>query len=245
MKNNIEIIRADGRRHNEMRPVAIHRGYTKYAEGSVLIEIGDTHVLCNASVDGQVPDFLEGSGKGWVTAEYSMLPRSTHTRSSRGSSGRSSEIQRLIGRSLRTVVDLSKMGARTIRIDCDVLQADGGTRTAAITGALVALHDAFSLLLQKDEIPSMPIREFVAATSVGMIDGVPMLDLCYEEDSSAEVDLNAIMTGSGKIIEIQGTAEREPFEKEDLAEMLDLAHDGIKQLLEMQSSALGLRSAAS
>jgi ribonuclease PH len=243
LKNNIKIIRADGRAHDEMRPVAIHRGYTKYAEGSVLIEIGDTRVICNASVDGKVPDFLEGAGKGWVTAEYSMLPRSTHTRSSRGNSGRSSEIQRLIGRSLRTVVDLSRMGTRTIRIDCDVLQADGGTRTAAITGALVALHDAFSLLLERDEIPSMPIKEFVAATSVGMINGVPMLDLCYDEDSSAEVDLNAIMTASGKIIEIQGTAEREPFDKEDLDDMLELAHAGIRQLLEMQSTALGMRSA--
>jgi len=245
MKNNIEIIRADGRKHDEMRPVVIRRGYTKYAEGSVLIEMGDTHVLCNASVEEGAPAFLEGSGKGWVTAEYAMLPRSTHTRSSRGGSGRSSEIQRLIGRALRTVVDLKAVGQRTVRIDCDVLQADGGTRTAAITGALVALHDAFSLLLEKDEISSMPIREFVAATSVGMIDGLPMLDLCYEEDSTADVDLNAIMTEKGRIIEVQGTAEKVPFDRKDLDDMLDLAHGGIERLIELQLSALGIRSAAS
>lgn len=244
MKNNTEIIRADGRRHDEMRPVVIRRGYTKYAEGSVLIEIGDTHVLCNATVEGKTPDFLEGSSRGWVTAEYSMLPRSTHTRSSRGGSGRSSEIQRLIGRVLRTVVDLKAVGARTVRIDCDVIQADGGTRTAAITGALVALHDAFSLLIEKDEISSMPICEFVAATSVGVIDGVPMLDLCYDEDSRADVDLNVVMTGDGRIIEIQGTAEKTPFSRTDLTDLLDLAHGGIKQLIDLQSAALGIRSPA-
>jgi ribonuclease PH len=244
MRNNHEIIRADGRSHDEMRPVVIRRGYTKYAEGSVLIEIGDTRVICNATIEEKVPDFLEGAGRGWVTAEYSMLPRSTHTRSSRGGSGRTSEIQRLIGRALRAVVDLSAMGARTVRIDCDVLQADGGTRTAAITGALVALHDAFSLLLEKDEISSMPIRKFVAATSVGMIDGVPMLDLCYEEDSSAEVDLNAIMTQDGRIVEVQGTAEKVPFERKELDDLLDLAYAGIRQLIELQISALGVRSAA-
>lgn len=244
MKNNFEIIRADGRRRDELRPVVIRRGYTRYAEGSVLIEIGDTRVICNATVEDKVPDFLEGSDKGWVTAEYSMLPRSTHTRSSRGGSGRSSEIQRLIGRALRAVVELAAMGPRTVRIDCDVVQADGGTRTASITGALVALHDAFSLLLERNEISSMPIREFVAATSVGVIDGTPMLDLCYEEDYRAEVDLNAVMTQDGKIIEVQGAAERAPFERNDLNELLDLAHGGIRRLIELQMSALGIRSAA-
>ena len=242
MNNNIEATRSDGRKHDEMRPVVIRRGFTKYAEGSVLIETGDTHVLCNASVEGKTPDFLEGSGKGWVTAEYSMLPRATHTRSARGGGGRASEIQRLIGRVLRTVVDLKAVGSKTIRVDCDVLQADGGTRTAAITGALVALHDAFSLLIERDEISTMPIGEFVAATSVGIIDGVPMLDLCYDEDSRADVDLNVIMTGDGKIIEIQGTAEKEPFTRSDLDYLLDLAHGGIKRLVDLQAEALGIGS---
>ena len=227
-----------------MRPVVIERGYTRFAEGSVLIGIGDTRVLCNASVEEKVPDFLADSGKGWVTAEYSMLPRSTHTRSSRGTSGRASEIQRLIGRALRASVDLSAVGPRTVRIDCDVIQADGGTRTAAITGALVALHDAFGLLIEKRLIAQMPIRCFIAATSVGIFNGAPVLDLCYEEDSSAEVDLNAIMTEAGEIIEIQGTAEKAVFARKDLDAMLDLADRGIRELIHLQKSALGLGNAA-
>jgi ribonuclease PH len=225
-----------------MRPVVIRRGFTKYAEGSVLIEIGDTHVLCNASMEAKTPDFLEGSGKGWVTAEYSMLPRATHTRSARGGGGRASEIQRLIGRVLRTVVDLKAVGQKTVRVDCDVIQADGGTRTAAITGALVALHDAFSLLIERNEISTMPIGQFVAATSVGVIDGVPMLDLRYDEDSRADVDLNVIMTGDGKIIEVQGTAEKEPFSRSEFDGLLDLAHGGIRQLIDLQAAALGIGS---
>jgi ribonuclease PH len=228
-----------------MRPVVIRRGYTRFAEGSVLIEIGDTHVLCNASIEEKVPAFLEDSGKGWVTAEYSMLPRSTHTRSSRGTSGRASEIQRLIGRALRAAFDLSAVGPRTVRIDCDVIQADGGTRTASITGALVALHDAFSLLLEKKSIETMPITRFIAATSVGIFEGTPMLDLCYEEDSKADVDLNAIMTEDAKIIEIQGTAEKVVFAREELDAMLDLADRGIRELIKLQRSALGLGNAGS
>ncbi len=227
-----------------MRPVVIERGYTRFAEGSVLIGIGDTRVLCNASVEEKVPDFLADSGKGWVTAEYSMLPRSTHTRSSRGTSGRASEIQRLIGRALRASVDLSAVGPRTVRIDCDVIQADGGTRTAAISGALVALHDAFGLLIEMRLIAQMPIRRFIAATSVGIFNGAPVLDLCYEEDSSAEVDLNAIMTEAGEIIEIQGTAEKAVFARKDLDAMLDLADRGIRELIHLQKSALGLGNAA-
>ena len=244
MSDRKEIIRPDGRSNDEMRPVVIRRGYTKYAEGSVLMELGGTRVICNASVEEGVPDFLDGSRKGWITAEYSMLPRSTDTRMTRGSSGRGYEIQRLIGRALRSAVDLRAIGPRTIRIDCDVIQADGGTRTASITGALVALHDAFSRLIETNKIASMPIREFIAATSVGIVDGVPMLDLCYEEDSKAEVDLNAIMTRGGKIIEVQGTAEKAAFERRELDELLDLAFSGIQRLVELQMTALGVRSAA-
>jgi len=233
-----KLTRPDGRMYDEMRPVTIRRGFTKFAEGSVLIEIGDTRVICNASVDERVPDFLENSGKGWVTAEYAMLPRSTEVRTGRGSSGRTHEIQRLIGRALRSVVDLSGLGTRTIRIDCDVLQADGGTRTAAVTGSFVALHDALERLAASDGIPCIPIREYVAATSVGIIDGVPMLDLCYAEDSRAEVDLNVIMTHKGSIVEIQGTAEKVPFERSALDELLDLARGGIARLVESQKAAL-------
>ncbi len=225
-----------------MRPVTIHRGFTKYAEGSVLIELGDTRVICNASVLEGVPSFLDGAGKGWVTAEYAMLPRATHTRSDRGRTGRASEIQRLIGRSLRSVVDLTALGARTIQIDCDVIQADGGTRTAAITGSFVALHDALTLLLKSDGISSMPIKEAVAATSVGINDGLPMLDLCYEEDSRAEADLNVVMTRGGRIIEIQGAAESRPFERVVLDDMLDLARAGIEHLVRVQMTTLGLES---
>jgi ribonuclease PH len=231
--------------HDQMRPVVIRRGYTKYAEGAVLIEIGDTQVICNASVVGGVPGFLEGSGNGWVTAEYSMLPRATDTRGGRGPSGRGYEIQRLIGRSLRSVVDLSALGPRTIIVDCDVIQADGGTRTASITGAFVALHDACSRLIELNQITSLPIRDYVAATSVGLIEGVPMLDLCHEEDSRADVDLNMVVTRAGTIVEIQGTAEKTPFERRTLDELLDLAHAGIKRLIDMQIEALGREEAIS
>jgi len=231
--------------YNEMRPVAIHREFTKFAEGSVLIEIGDTRVICNASVEQKVPDFLEGSGSGWITAEYSMLPRSTETRTGRGSSGRAFEIQRLIGRALRSVVDLPALGPRTIRIDCDVIQADGGTRTAAITGSFVALHDALKHLMASNGIAAFPIKEHIAATSVGILDGMPMLDLCYAEDARAEIDLNVIMTQNGSIVEIQGTAEKAPFERDTLDNLLDLACDGIKQLVESQAAALTTRRAGS
>jgi len=237
-----EAARFDGRAFNELRPVVIHRKFTKYAEGSVLIEVGDTHVLCNASIEDKVPEFLEGSGKGWITAEYAMLPRATDTRMNRAASGRWYEIQRLIGRALRSVADLSAMGPRTVRIDCDVIQADGGTRTAAITGAFVALHDAFATLVESGAISAVPLGEYVAATSVGLVGGIPVLDLCYAEDSKAEVDMNVVATRGGRIIEIQGAAEKEPFERKMLDELLDLALHGIRQLVESQRTALGTRS---
>ena len=227
----------------EMRPVVIRRGFVKCAEGSVLIEIGHTRVICNASVVEKVPEFLSGLGKGWVTAEYAMLPRSTEVRTPRGSSGRAYEIQRLIGRALRSVVDLSGLGPRTIQIDCDVIQADGGTRTAAITGSVVSLYDALKLLIDSNVIDSMPIKEFVAAASVGIIDGVPMLDLCYTEDSRAQADFNVIMTQEGRIIEIQGTAEKEPIDKKMLDELLSLAHSGIRSLIRSQMAALEVKGA--
>ncbi len=247
MNNNKskQILRPDGRKYNELRPVIIRRGFTKYAEGSVLIEMGDTHVLCNATVEQGVPEFLEGSGKGWITAEYSMLPRSTNTRNRRGNSGRASEIQRLIGRALRSAADLSALGPHTIRIDCDVIQADGGTRTASITGSFVALWDAIGWLKESNMIESMPAREYVAATSVGVVNGIPMLDLCYEEDAGAEVDLNAVMTRDGKIIEVQGTAEKAPFERKTLDELLDMAYQGIQQLVKLQAAALDAGGGAS
>jgi ribonuclease PH len=225
-----ELLRVDGRSWNELRPVTIHRNYTRCAEGSVLIETGNTRVLCTASVEGKVPDFLEGSGKGWVTAEYAMLPRATSTRTPRGATARSFEIQRLIGRALRSVIDLSRLGPRTIRLDCDVIEADGGTRAAAITGSFVALYDALTKLINANEVVSLPLNQFMAATSVGMLQGHPLLDLCYEEDSRAEVDLNVIMTDDGRLIEVQGTAER-PFERPFLDELVDLAQGGIKQLV--------------
>jgi len=221
-----------------MRPVIITRAFTKFAEGSALIEVGDTRVICTASVMDGVPPFLDGSGKGWITAEYAMLPRSTGVRTTRGASGRHFEIQRLIGRALRSVVDLSALGTRTIQVDCDVIQADGGTRCAAVTGSFIALHDALKSLYDSNRIGSMAIREMVAATSVGMLDGVPMLDLCYEEDSRADVDLNVVMTRSGKIIEVQGTAEKEPFDRTLLDKMLDLAQSGIECLIQTQEAAL-------
>src|SRR5262245_35900602 len=218
-------VRPSGRAAHELRPVRIQRGFTRHAEGSVLVEFGDTRVLCTASVEERVPPFLKDSGRGWVTAEYGMLPRATHTRGEREAargkqSGRTQELQRLIGRSLRAVVDLTSLGGRTIHVDCDVLQADGGTRTAAITGSFVALSDAVNWLLQKKAIPASPIRDHVAAVSVGMFDGTPMLDLDYGEDSNSGCDMNVVMTGAGRFVEVQGTAEGEPFARGELDALL-------------------------
>jgi ribonuclease PH len=220
--------RLNGRRSDELRPVRIQRRYTKHAEGSVLVQFGDTHVLCNASVEERVPPFLKDSGRGWVTAEYGMLPRSTNTRTEREAargkqSGRTQEIQRLVGRSLRSVVDLNALPGKTIHLDCDVLQADGGTRTASITGAFVALYDAFAFLREKKLISSNPIRDHVAAVSVGMSDGTPLLDLDYREDSSCGCDMNVVMTGAGSYVEVQGTAEGEAFSRAELDRLLELA----------------------
>lgn len=235
--------RVDARSANQMRPVTITRDYIKHPEGSVLISIGDTKVICTASVDERQPRFMreqQMQGKGWVTAEYAMLPRSTSDRSqrevTRGSvGGRTHEIQRLIGRSLRAVVDLRALGERTIWVDCDVIQADGGTRTASITGAFIALWDACQKLVNRKMIKSLPIRENVAAISVGIIDGTPMLDLRYTEDAIAAVDMNIVMTGKGKFVEIQGTAEETPFSREESNQMLDLATDGIQKLIRLQN----------
>ena len=235
------IHRHDNRAPDSLRPVTITRGYTKHAEGSVLIEFGDTKVLCTASVLHKVPPHKKGSGEGWVTAEYGMLPRSTHTRSDREAargkqSGRTQEIQRLIGRALRSVVDLSKLGERTIQIDCDVIQADGGTRTASITGAYVALADAVAWLHAQGKITQSPIIDSVAAISVGVVGGVPMLDLDYNEDSNCDTDMNVVMTGKGGFVEIQGTAEGVPFSSEELNALLALAQKGIAQLGQLQSA---------
>ena len=228
-----------------MREVSITRGYTKHAEGSVLIAFGDTKVLCTASVEERVPGFLKGKGQGWLTAEYGMLPRSTHTRSDREAargkqSGRTQEIQRLIGRSLRAVTNLTALGERTIQLDCDVLQADGGTRTAAITGSFVALHDAIATLLKSGLIPASPIRDHIAAVSVGVVGGVPVLDLDYPEDSSCDTDMNVVMTGSNGFVEVQGTAEGAPFSRLDMDRLLALAELGIGELITKQKAALGL-----
>jgi ribonuclease PH len=236
--------RIDGRRPDELRPIRIHRSFTRYAEGSVLIECGHTRVLCTASVEEKVPPFLLNSGRGWVTAEYAMLPRATNTRTSRerpNVSGRSQEIQRLIARSLRAAVRLDALGARTITLDCDVLQADGGTRTAAITGAMVALQDAVAWLLERDLLTASPIERQVAAVSVGIVDGEPMLDLCYDEDSRAEVDFNVVMLDGGDLVEVQGTAEKGAFSRSLMNRMLDLAETGIGRLWEQQRAS---RSAA-
>lgn len=237
-------MRIDQRAENQLRPIKITRNYTRYAEGSVLVEFGHTKVLCTASIDNSVPRFLKGQGQGWVTAEYGMLPRSTHTRSDREAargkqSGRTQEIQRLIGRSLRAMVDLKKLGENTITIDCDVIQADGGTRTASITGAAVALIDAMNVLLEKKKIKNDPLKGLVAAVSVGIHNGEALLDLNYDEDSTCETDLNVVMTQSGEFIEIQGTAEEKPFTREQANQMLALAEEGIKQLVEKQQKALG------
>ncbi len=231
--------RLDGRAYNELRPVKIIRNYTKAPEGSVLIEIGDTRVLCTASVEEKVPLFQKGTGKGWVTAEYAMLPRATQVRTQREASkgkltGRTMEIQRLIGRSLRSVIDMKKLGERTLWLDCDVIQADGGTRTASITGAYVAMCDAVSSLLEKGMIKENPITDSLAAISVGKVNGEAVLDLAYCEDSVADVDMNVVMTGSGRFVEIQGTAEETPFDREELNSFLTLAEKGIRELMERQ-----------
>ena len=226
-----------------LRPVRFTRRYTRHAEGSVLVEMGETRVLCTASVEEKVPAFLKGKGQGWVTAEYGMLPRATHTRGQREAasgkqSGRTQEIQRLIGRSLRTVTDLVALGERQVSIDCDVLQADGGTRCASITGSMVALADAVSWLREKKLVGLDPLRDFVAAVSVGIVGGEPVLDLDYAEDSSCDTDMNVVMTGRGGIVEIQGTAEREPFSREEMDRLMALASSGIAQLVDLQRKAL-------
>jgi len=236
--------RPSGRSAHQLRSVEIIRNYTKHAEGSVLVKFGDTHVLCTASVDEKVPGFLKGKGQGWVTAEYGMLPRSTGSRMDREAakgkqSGRTQEIQRLIGRSLRAIIDLEKLGERSIQIDCDVIQADGGTRTASITGAYVALHDAISFLLAKNLIKESPLKDSVAAISVGVYKGLPVLDLDYLEDSDCDTDMNIVMTGKGGFVEIQGTAEGEAFSDADMQAMLALAKAGISELSAKQTQVLG------
>jgi len=237
--------RKNQRGADELREIRITRNFTRHAEGSVLVEFGETRVLCTASVEETVPSFLRGRGQGWITAEYGMLPRSTHTRMAREAargkqSGRTQEIQRLIGRSLRAVTDLAALGERQITLDCDVLQADGGTRTAAITGACVALADALQGLIAAGKLAQSPLKEMVAAISVGIVDGVPVLDLDYEEDSSCDTDMNVVMTASGGIVEVQGTAEGAPFSRTELERLLDLAQQGIISLVSAQRSALVL-----
>ncbi|PSJ18723.1 ribonuclease PH [Nitrosomonas supralitoralis] len=237
------MIRSHQRTPVQIRPVRITRHYTKHADGSVLIECGDTKVICTASISEQVPPFLKGRAQGWLTAEYGMLPGSTNTRMQREAakgkqSGRTMEIQRLIGRSLRAVVDLTKLGERTIQIDCDVIQADGGTRTASITGAFVALHDAIEKLIYQQLIETTPINDHVAAISVGMHQGVPVLDLDYVEDSSCDTDMNVVMTGNLGIVEVQGTAEGSAFNRKELDMMLDMAQQGIQELIALQKKAL-------
>lgn len=245
MSANPSASRPSQRAFNELRKVEIIRHYTKHAEGSVLVKFGDTHVLCTASVDEKVPGFLKGKGQGWITAEYGMLPRSTGSRMDREAakgkqSGRTQEIQRLIGRSLRAIIDLEKLGERSIQIDCDVIQADGGTRTASITGAYVALHDAISTLLKSGKISESPLIEAIAAISVGVHQGQAVLDLDYIEDSDCDTDMNVVMTGSGGFVEIQGTAEGVAFSRDDMNAMLDLAAHGIQQLIKKQQEVLGV-----
>jgi ribonuclease PH len=235
--------RAFDRGARTLRPVRFHRKFTRHAEGSVLVEMGFTRVLCTASVEERVPPFLKGTGRGWVTAEYGMLPRATHTRGTREAasgkqSGRTQEIQRLIGRSLRSVTRLDMLGERQVTIDCDVLQADGGTRCASITGAMVALADAFSWLRSEGKLAGDPIKDFVAAVSVGIVNGESVLDLDYAEDSGGDTDMNVVMTGGGRFVEVQGTAEGEPFTREQLSQLLDLGSEGIAQLVALQRSAL-------
>jgi ribonuclease PH len=237
--------RPSGRAATALRPVRLTRHYTKHAEGSVLVEFGDTRVLCTASIEDKVPSFLKGQGRGWMTAEYGMLPRSTHSRMDREAargkqSGRTQEIQRLIGRSLRAAFDLDRLGERTLHLDCDVIQADGGTRTAAITGAMVAAHDAFSLLVREQKLAALPLKHFVAAVSVGVWRGTPVLDLDYLEDSACDTDMNVVMTDSGEFVELQGTAEGAAFSRATMERLLDLAQDGIAELVRLQKAALDL-----
>ena len=232
-------MRPDGRRPDELRHVQITPDYNRYAEGSVLVEFGETKVICTATLESKVPSFLEGQHRGWVTAEYAMLPRSTHTRSGRNPGGRGQEIQRLIGRALRTSVRMGALGSRQITVDCDVIQADGGTRTAAITGGWVAMALAIRRLAAREKLSSDPLRLTVAAVSTGIVAGEARLDLAYQEDSAAEVDFNFVITDTGKFVEIQGTAESEPFSGEDYAKMVALAELGAKQLFDLQREALG------
>jgi ribonuclease PH len=236
-------MRPSGRHPDQLRPVHFTRRFTRYAEGSVLVEYGDTKVLCTATIENGVPGFLRNSGQGWITAEYGMLPRSTHTRSAREAargkqSGRTQEIQRLIGRSLRSVVDMKALGERTITIDCDVLQADGGTRTASITGGFVALADAMATLIKRHDLAASPLHGQVAAVSVGIVGGLPVLDLDYKEDSEAETDMNVVMNGGGAFVEVQGTAEGHAFRRHELDQLLNLAATGIGELLALQQQAL-------
>ena len=236
-------MRPSQRQADQLRAIRITRNFTRHAEGSVLIEMGDTRVLCTASVEENVPPFLRGKGQGWVTAEYGMLPRSTHTRSAREAAkgkqtGRTQEIQRLIGRSLRAITDLAALGERQITLDCDVLQADGGTRCAAITGAWIALFEACDKLVRAGKLPANPVRDHVAAISVGIVNGTPVLDLDYPEDSGCDTDMNVVMTGKGGLVEVQGTAEGEPFSREQMNVLMDLATLGVRQLVAAQESAL-------
>jgi len=236
-------LRSDGRKGNELRAVSITPNVNKYAEGSVLIEFGETRVLCTASLEEKVPPFMKGQGKGWVTAEYAMLPRATHTRNHREAakgklSGRTMEIQRLIGRALRSVVELDKLGERTLTLDCDVLQADGGTRTTSITGAFVAMIIAMNKLVKDGKLQRIPVTDYLASVSAGVVDNEPRVDLCYEEDSKAKVDMNVVMTGSGSLVEIQGTGEESPFSRAELDQLLILSEQGIKQLVEIQKTTL-------
>jgi ribonuclease PH len=244
MNHGMTLLRGDGRRKDQVRPVKITRDFIKYAEGSVLIEMGGTKVICTASVEEKVPPFLKDKGRGWVTAEYAMLPRATHDRTQREAvkgkqGGRTLEIQRLVGRSLRAITDTAEMGERTIWIDCDVIQADGGTRTASITGAFVALADAFAVLKKKRLIKKRPLIDYLAAVSVGKVGGEVIVDLAYEEDSLAEVDMNLVMTGRGRYVEVQGTAEQVPFEKKDLDEFLGLGWNAIQSLVALQKDLIG------
>ncbi len=243
----IHFQRPSKRNVNGLRPVVISRHYTKHAEGSVLVEFGDTKVICTASIEDKVPGFLKGRGQGWLTAEYGMLPRSTHTRMDREAargkqSGRTQEIQRLIGRSLRAAFDLDAFGERTLHLDCDVIQADGGTRTAAITGSMVAAYDAFAMLLTQDKILNIPLKQFVAAISVGVYQGMPILDLDYAEDSECDTDMNVVMTETGKFVEVQGTAEGDSFDRDTMNRLLDLARDGIIDLIALQKQVLGIKA---
>ncbi|MDD3839365.1 MAG: ribonuclease PH [Clostridia bacterium] len=236
--------RIDGRKNNEIRKVKITPHFLKYSDGSVLIETGDTKVICAATVEEKVPPFLVGTGQGWITSEYSMLPASTKVRKVRESrrgkiEGRTHEIQRLIGRALRSIVDLKKLGERTIWVDCDIIQADGGTRTSSITGSYVAMMYALDKMQKKGLIDTIPVTDYVAAISVGIVDGQPLLDLCFLEDSNAKVDMNIVMTGNGEFIEIQGTGEKSPFTSSELLDLLDLGEKGVKEIIEVQKNALG------